>query len=145
MENQSELSRKRTYIYCVHIDVLVVRNCAYSNQPSLYLARICKSWSPGIKSQSFGIDSLESISATGLLKRGVGNRLVRRGVCRVSRWSGTGGTLPTCFRLRSFLLRSLVAILHPVASENGRLCYSADAPGFVHNPCSLNSPSVNPL
>jgi hypothetical protein len=40
---------------------------------------------------------------------------------------------------------SLVATLYPVASENGHLGYSGDAPGFVSNPCSLSSPSVKPL
>ena len=70
---------------------------------------------------------------------GVGIRLVRGGVCRVSRWSRTGGTLPTCFRLRSFLLRSRQPCIrrHQIIAA---LATSIDVSGFVPNPCSLSSP-----
>ena len=75
---------------------------------------------------------------------GVGIRLVRGGVCRVSRWSRTGGTLPTCFRLRSFLLRSRQPCIrrHQIMAA---LAISIDVSGFVPNPCSLSSPLVKPL
>jgi len=73
----------------------------------------------------------------------LGNRdsVSPEGVCRVSRWSVTGGTLSTYFRLRSFLfargnpvsvsIREWLALALP---PKGR--HSSDTSGFVPNPCS---------